>query len=92
MKRLIAAAALLAASAAYADKFSAADVPSAHLRQPGRVVIRNSGATITAYQFFGNIREALFSIRTTPVSKSSSGTPSRQPVGHSSMHTRQPLQ
>ena len=32
------------------------------------------------------------SIRTTPVSKSSSGTPSRHPVGHSSMHTRQPLQ
>ena len=32
------------------------------------------------------------SILTTPVSKSSSGTPSRQPVGHSSMQTRQPLQ
>ena len=28
----------------------------------------------------------------TPVSKSSSGTPSRQPVGHSSMQTRHPLQ
>ena len=31
-------------------------------------------------------------MRTTPVSKSSSGMPSRQPVGHSSMQTRQPLQ
>jgi soluble lytic murein transglycosylase-like protein len=66
MRRLVAAAALLAAFAAYADKFSAADVPNARIRQPGKVVIRNSGATITAYQFFGNIREALFSIRTMP--------------------------
>ena len=32
------------------------------------------------------------SMRTTPVSKSISGTLSRQPVGHSSMQTRQPLQ
>src|SRR5262245_28348796 len=32
------------------------------------------------------------SMRTTPVSKSNSGTPSRQPVGHSSMQTRHPLQ
>ena len=67
MKRLIAAAALLAASAAFADgKFSAADVPRAGIRQPGKVVIRNSGSNITAYHFFGNIREALFSIRTAP--------------------------
>ena len=67
MRRLIIAAALLAASAEFADgKFSAADVPGAGIRQPGRIVIRNSGATITAYQFFGDIREALFSIRTSP--------------------------
>src|SRR5437588_2537531 len=67
MRRLIAAAALLAASAAFADgKFSAADVPRAGIRQPGKVVIRNSGSNITAYHFFGNIREALFSIRTAP--------------------------
>ena len=67
MKRLIAAAALLAASAAFADgKFSAADVPNAGIKQPGKIVIRNSGATITAYHFFGNIRQALFSIRTAP--------------------------
>ena len=58
---------MFAASAAYADgRFSAADVPGAGIHQPGKVVIRNSGATITAYHFFGNIRQALFSIRTTP--------------------------
>jgi len=67
MKRLIAAAAMLAATAAFADgRFSAADVPMAGIRQPGKVVIRNSGASITAYHFFGNIREALFSLRTSP--------------------------
>ena len=58
---------MLVASAAFADgRFSAADVPGAGIRQPGKVVIRNSGATITAYHFFGNIRQALFSIHTTP--------------------------
>ena len=67
MKQIFAAAAMLAASAALADgRFSAADVPGAGIRQPGKIVIRNSGATITAYHFFGNIREALFSIRSAP--------------------------
>src|SRR5438132_70646 len=67
MQRLLAIAALFAATAAFADgRFSAADVPAAGIRQPGKVVIRNSGATITAYHFFGNIREALFSLRTSP--------------------------
>jgi soluble lytic murein transglycosylase-like protein len=67
MKGILAAAAMLAASAAFADgRFSAADVPGIGIRQPGRVVIRNTGATITAYHFFGNIREAIFSIRSTP--------------------------
>ena len=66
MKRLFAAAALLATFSAFADgRFSAADVPGAGIHQPGKVVIRNSGATITAYHFFGNIREAIFSIRST---------------------------
>ena len=64
MRRFFAAAAMLATCTAYAEgRFSAADVPSAGIRQPGKVVIRNSGATITAYRFFGNISEALFSIR-----------------------------
>jgi len=67
MKRILSTAAMLAASAAFADgRFSAADVPGAGIHQPGKVVIRNSGATITAYHFFGNIRQALFSIHTTP--------------------------
>ena len=61
------ALALFAAGTAFADgRFSAADVPGAKIRQPGKVVIRNSGASITAYRFFGNIREALFSLRTSP--------------------------
>jgi soluble lytic murein transglycosylase-like protein len=67
MRRLLAAAAMLAASAAFADgRFSASDVPGAGIRQPGKIVIRNSGSSITAYHFFGNIREALFSIRSSP--------------------------
>ena len=61
MKRILAAAAMLVASAAFADgRFSAADVPGAGIRQPGKVVIRNSGATITAYRFLGNISQALY--------------------------------
>lgn len=67
MKGLLTAAAMLVATAAFADgRFSAADVPRAKIRQPGKVVIRNSGASITAYHFFGNIREALFSLRSSP--------------------------
>ena len=45
----------------YGAGFSAADVPGVGIRQPGKVVISNRGRTITAYRFFGNIREALFS-------------------------------
>jgi soluble lytic murein transglycosylase-like protein len=56
------AAILVAASAAGGD-FSAADVPSAHLRHTGKVVIRNDGRRITAYRFFGDIRESLFSLQ-----------------------------
>lgn len=68
MKTAIIAAALLLATTAQAQRFSASDVPAARLRQPGRVVIRNSGATITAYRFFGDVREAIFSLRTSPAS------------------------
>ena len=67
MRRLLAAVAMLVASAAFADgRFSAADVPGAGIHQAGKVVISNSGTTITAYHFFGNIHQALFSIRSTP--------------------------
>ncbi|HEX6639707.1 MAG TPA: lytic transglycosylase domain-containing protein [Thermoanaerobaculia bacterium] len=43
--------------------FSAASVPTAKLKKPGRIVISNDSRTITAHRFFGNIREALVSIR-----------------------------
>ncbi|HUP60841.1 MAG TPA: lytic transglycosylase domain-containing protein [Thermoanaerobaculia bacterium] len=46
-------------------KFSASDIPSARLKKPGRVVISNDHRSITAYRFFGNIREALVSLRST---------------------------
>ncbi|MDP9191416.1 MAG: lytic transglycosylase domain-containing protein [Acidobacteriota bacterium] len=44
-------------------KFSAANVPAAKLKKPGKVVITNDHRSITAHRFFGNIREALVSIR-----------------------------
>lgn len=56
-------AALLVAASASAASFSAADVPSAHIRQTGKVVIQNDRRGITAYHFFGDIRESLFSLR-----------------------------
>ncbi len=56
------AVAFLAVSAGAGD-FSARDVPSAHIHQPGKVVIRNDGRSITAYHFFGDIRESLFTLR-----------------------------
>ncbi len=43
--------------------FSAAQVPQAHIRKPGRIVIANDSRSITAYHFFGEIREALVSLR-----------------------------
>jgi soluble lytic murein transglycosylase-like protein len=58
----IVAAAFVAASAAAGD-FSAKDVPSAHFRQTGKVVVSNDGSRITAYHFFGDIRESLFTLR-----------------------------
>jgi soluble lytic murein transglycosylase-like protein len=60
---LLLAVLLSAATAAHGAGFSAADVPGVGLRQPGKVRISNHGNTITAYRFFGNIREALFSLR-----------------------------
>lgn len=56
---------LLIATFASAQKFSASDVPEAKLRASGRVVIQNNGRSITAYRFFGNIRESIFSLRST---------------------------
>lgn len=61
---LLAATSLVAVRAtAESRRFSAANVPSAKLKKPGKVVISNDHRSITAHRFFGNIREALVSIR-----------------------------
>ena len=67
MRKVIVVLAAATAFSAHADsgKFSASDVPSVHMRKG--VVIANNARAITAYQFFGNIREALFSIHSTPM-------------------------
>jgi soluble lytic murein transglycosylase-like protein len=72
-KRLVIVLTLAATvSVASADdrKFSAADVPAAKLRKSGRIVVKNTSSHITAYRFFGDIREALVSLRATRQSAS----------------------
>jgi soluble lytic murein transglycosylase-like protein len=65
---VIAVTLLLALPAGAGDrKFTASSVPSAKLRKPGKVVISNDSRSITAHRFFGNIREALVSIRSSRV-------------------------
>jgi soluble lytic murein transglycosylase-like protein len=59
----LAAALLIAATAARAEHFSAADVPGAGLRQPGKIVIKNDQTSITAFHFFDNVRQALLTMR-----------------------------
>jgi soluble lytic murein transglycosylase-like protein len=44
-------------------KFSASDVPTARLKQQGKVVIKNDANSITAFRFFNNVREALVSLQ-----------------------------
>jgi len=46
-------------------RFSASALPGAKLKKPGKVVISNDRHSITAHLFFGNIREALVSLRST---------------------------
>jgi soluble lytic murein transglycosylase-like protein len=57
----------LVATAATAGErtFCASSVANARLKKPGRVVISNDHRSINAYRFFGNIREALVSLRST---------------------------
>ncbi|HEX9163757.1 MAG TPA: lytic transglycosylase domain-containing protein [Thermoanaerobaculia bacterium] len=59
---------LFAATVVRADgrKFSAADVPKVHMK-PGRIVISNDATHISAFRFFGDIREALVSLRSTNI-------------------------
>ena len=63
---VVVTALVIAGSAFGQGRFSAADVPRAGVRQPGKVTIRNNGAMITAYHFFGDISKALFSLRSSP--------------------------
>ena len=67
--RIAAAAALLIATTAFAEerRFTASSIPAAGLRKPGKVVITNDARSITAWRHDGNIREALVSLRSAPV-------------------------
>lgn len=65
---------LVAASVASAANFSAADVPGAGIRRPGKIVIRNNERSITAYQFFENVRQALVTLRSARIATSAFGT------------------
>ncbi len=65
---VIALTLLLTATAAASERpFTASAVPNARLKKPGKVVITNDSRSITAYRFFGNIREALVTLRSTRV-------------------------
>ncbi|HYC92666.1 MAG TPA: lytic transglycosylase domain-containing protein [Thermoanaerobaculia bacterium] len=66
---VIAVTLLFAAATAGADerRFTASSIPNAKLKKPGKVVISNDSRSITAYRFFGNIREALVTLRSTRV-------------------------
>ena len=68
---------LAMASLAHADerKFTAAALPSQlGMKHTGKIVISNDGASITAFRFFGNIRQALVSIRSLPIVTHSFGS------------------
>jgi soluble lytic murein transglycosylase-like protein len=69
--RTVIAVTLLAATtfvAAEERKFTASRVPNAKLKKAGgKVVISNDDRAITAHRFFGDIREALVSIRSSRV-------------------------
>ena len=49
--------------AASERRFTASSVPGAGLKKPGKVVISNDSRSITAHRFFGNIREALVTLK-----------------------------
>lgn len=60
---------MIITSAAVADdrRFTASSMPGARLKKTGKIVITNDSRSITAYRFFGNIRESISSIRSTRV-------------------------
>lgn len=63
--KLVIAALLASATLAGADdrRFTASSVPTAHIKKSGRIVISNDHQSITAYRFFGDIREALVTLK-----------------------------
>ncbi|MEA2491285.1 MAG: hypothetical protein QOH21_3077 [Acidobacteriota bacterium] len=62
--RMVLAVSLAVASTVMADdrKFTAASA-GVRLKRPGKIVITNDSRSITAWRFFGDIREALVSLR-----------------------------
>lgn len=70
MKTYLTFAVILVSASAFADtnKFSAADVTGVKLKRPGRIVISNTASRITAFHFFGDVKEALVSLKTAPLS------------------------
>ena len=66
-KTVIAVTLLLSAAVVRGDdrRFVASSLPNVGLKKPGRVVITNDSKKITAWRFFGDIREALVSLRST---------------------------
>ena len=69
----LAAALLLAATAARADHFRAADVPGTGIKQPGKIVIKNDATSITAFHFFENVSQALLTLRSARIRFNSFG-------------------
>lgn len=69
IRNVIAVTLLIAAATAGADerRFTASSLPNARLKKPGKVVISNDSRAITAYRFFGDIREALVTLRSARV-------------------------
>jgi soluble lytic murein transglycosylase-like protein len=65
-RQVIAVTILALAATAGADdrRFTASSVPAAKIRKPGRIVISNDSKSITAFRFFGDIREALVTLKT----------------------------
>lgn len=64
-KFVIAVTLSLVATLAHAEerKFTAASITGAKLKKSGRIVVTNDSRSITAWRFFGDIRESLVSLR-----------------------------
>jgi soluble lytic murein transglycosylase-like protein len=84
-KILLVAIAALSVQSARAESFSASDVPQVRLKGQGKIVIRNDARSITASRFFGNIEEALVTLR-------SSRRIAAQPFGSAVYQSDAPVQ